>query len=287
MASIITSRTRRVYLRPPKPPFTLNKADPAARGIVAWWPLGHAGLGRGAVDATGNGRHMTMNNTPTVSPGPGLNGTAGRGIAATYNGSNQNHEYTTAPIFTAYPFTIEGWGNSTNATAEQAVAVGTDAAGDDWITLGFAGNVAGDPVRAGRHASGGTERHAATTTGYTVGQWHHACGTFPSTTLATAYIDGGSAGTNGNTVAPTFSDFQHQIGAFKVSSTYFSPFAGRLCDVIIRNVDLTADEVRARFDPKTRWSHYWRLFRKAYSFGVTAATPGGGNRRRRMLMGAS
>ncbi len=284
--NIITRKTRSLYLRPPKPPFELNLDHESTRGIVAWWPLGHAGLSKSAIDASGRGWLLTTNNTPTTGAGP-RNETSGRGIAAAY-ATNQNHEFAGA-VVTAAPLTLEAWFNPNNVTGSHVLlAISDGAVGGAWFQLYAAGADAGDPLRAQAHHIGKpSETFASTTTSFLADTWQHGCATFTSATSRACYLNGGGVGTDTASATPA-AMVRTMVGAFRADptdSTYYGATNGRIADAIIRNVDLTADEAMARWNARTRWAHYWRLRQKVWSFAPPAA-PAGGNRRRRVLMGA-
>lgn len=59
------------------------------------------------------------------------------------------------------------------------------------------GAVASDPVWA--RTAGGSERFAATSTGYSVNTWHHGVAVAAGVSDRRAYIDGGSKGSDANT----------------------------------------------------------------------------------------
>lgn len=115
------------------------------------------------------------------------------------NASSQYLEYGSA-LFSAYPITIACWFNSDDDAAAQTLFSLSDssASNQQFVVLMADGTLTNDPVRALVYDSGGQD-HALSTTGYSTGTWHHACGIFTSATHRAAFIDGGSKGTQTDT----------------------------------------------------------------------------------------
>ena len=84
---------------------------------------------------------------------------------------------------------------------------------------------------------------AETTTGYSVNTWHHAAGTFTSTTARAAFIDGGSKGTDTTSIVPA-NENRISIGRWG-DSTPGNYMSGRICEVGLWDVVLTDDEISA------------------------------------------
>lgn len=153
--------------------------------------------------------------------------------------SSQYMEVDSAPV-TATPLTMAGWFNTDNAAAEQIIVSIVDASlGNQMFAIHARGSEAGDPVSA--FTFGGGYRQALSTTGYTTGVWHHACGVFASPTSRAAYIDGGSKGTNTDSQTPSGID-RTSIGRLGDSSPGFY-MSGYLADIAIWNAALTDAEV--------------------------------------------
>lgn len=269
MPAIITSRTRRLYLRPPDPPWCLNRQHPAARGIVAYWPLGDRTTLFVRDHAAGN-FHLTHNNTPDIGAGP--NG----GLAQIYNGVDEDHEIETGVVGTTPvpPFTFECWFNSISASTQQALIVTMNGdTGTRWYILELGGHVVGDPVRAQAHDPSAGEAFAATTTGYSVNKWHHGAAVFTATNSRTAYIDGGSPGTETASRTDVTSISRTALGAFRGGASYFSPFNGRMVEAVVRSVASSPSELLDRWSPATRWALRYPLRRRTFSFVSGGAAP--------------
>ena len=168
-------------------------------------------------------------------------------MAYDFNGTSQYLNVASAPV-TAVPLTLACWFNSDSATTNQTIlGISADIAGvgntSKWFRLRAAGAVAGDPVQADA-ANSPTFAVAASTSGYTTGTWHHACGVFLSNSSRTIYLDGANSSTNTNSVTP--SDLNgFQIGAIYAEDTnsIAGYTDGRIAEVGIWNAALTAAEI--------------------------------------------
>ena len=163
-------------------------------------------------------------------------------MAYDFNGTNQYLSCASASV-TATPITIACWFYVTNTTAAHNLVGLNSANAVDRYALQARGDVAGDPVRAQVNISG-TSANADTTAAYSANTWTHACGVFLSSTSRTAYINGGSSGTNTTSVSPSGIN-QQSIGAqrFLNNSNGASFTSGRIAEVGIYNVELTAAEI--------------------------------------------
>lgn len=120
------------------------------------------------------------------------------------------------PSIATPPFSLCCWFKVDSATAQHGLLSLGDSAGTvNWFALQAAGHQAGDPV--GATATTTTQGNAFSSTGFSTGTWHHGCAVFTSTSSRTAYIDGGSAVTNTDLVAPTSID-DAGIGTIKRST---------------------------------------------------------------------
>ncbi|MEK6984155.1 MAG: LamG-like jellyroll fold domain-containing protein, partial [Nanoarchaeota archaeon] len=88
-----------------------------------------------------------------------------------------------------------------------------------------------------------TSTTAKTSTGYTVGMWHHACVVFISSTERRAYIDGGSEGIDTTSITPTAAALDNtNIGVLRRSTSIFY-FNGSIDEVAIWNRSLSSAEI--------------------------------------------
>lgn len=145
-----------------------------------------------------------------------------------------------APV-TAVPFTISAWFYSDDVAIAQGVVVISDKdVTAEKFELFIAGQVGGDPVRAITQGGGGVGI-ASSTTGYSANTWHHGCAVFNSTTSRSAFIDGGSKGTNTNSVTPSGMD-RISIGR-RGDASPSNYFSGRIAEAAIWNVAISDAEV--------------------------------------------
>ena len=137
------------------------------------------------------------------------------------------------------PLSIACWFYTDSDSALQSLVTLADVtASSKFYRLQAEGTVAGDPVQA-VYARTSTVS-AATTSGYSTNTWHHALGTFTSVDLRTAYIDGGSKGTEATNMG-VFTPTALAIGRSNDSSPdrYVS---GSIAEVAIWIAVLTDDE---------------------------------------------
>jgi hypothetical protein len=158
--------------------------------------------------------------------------------AAYFSGSTAL--YIDKAVATTLPVTMSCWFNGDSASAGgHMISIADSSASAAYLALIAAGDIGGDPIRAiHRNVSIGA---AISTTGYTVGQWHHACGVFATTTDRRAYIDGGSKGTNSTSISVPTMD---RTGiAVLARSAFDAKFPGALVDVCIWRAALSDYEV--------------------------------------------
>lgn len=162
-------------------------------------------------------------------------------MAFDFNGSSDYLEYT---LSLSYPFTMACWfnGDSTTATGVLLGACNFSGSDDDRMQLNAAGATGGDPIQMGAVTNGGAGVNAQTSTGYTAGTWFHACGVAASATSRTAYINGGSSGSNTTNRAMTGLD-RLVIGSRRAAGTLGAYFDGRIAAVAVWNTGLSAADV--------------------------------------------
>jgi hypothetical protein len=154
--------------------------------------------------------------------------------------SSEYLEIDSTPVVAA-PLTMACWGYITDTTANRCcMFVGDKDSGSDYWRLDFEGGAAGDPIAFISRGTGGNV-NAETSTGFSSGQWHHACGIELSDSSRAVYIDGGSKGTESTTVTPENSD-RVSIGR-SGDSTPGAYFDGRIAEAALWNAALTDAEV--------------------------------------------
>lgn len=121
-------------------------------------------------------------------------------MAGTFaSASSQHLQVGSSPVAAAYPLTMACWANLTSVAATQALIwTGNSAAANHYMTLelrstGFVGATV-------RNTTVFTASSSAAPSANT---WFHACGAFSSSTLRTAYLNGGNSGTNTSSSTPT------------------------------------------------------------------------------------
>ena len=92
-----------------------------------------------------------------------------------------------AAALTAMPLTLAAWFNSADNTNSQDILGIYGSTTSNQYRLNAGGNATGDPVRAVIDSGGGPQL-AATTTGYSLNTWHHACGVFTSSSSRMAKV---------------------------------------------------------------------------------------------------
>jgi hypothetical protein len=164
-------------------------------------------------------------------------------MAVNYNqgGTAEFHEVDTA-VLTAPPITMSCFVNPDRDTEEeQAMFLGDLSVGDQYFALEVSGHIGGDPISAITRS--GTIVSARSSTGFTIGTWHHACAVFAAVNDRKAYIDGGSEGTNGTTHTPTGVD-RTSLGHAGDSSPS-RRFDGQMCEAAIWAAALEIPEIEA------------------------------------------
>lgn len=163
-------------------------------------------------------------------------------MAALFNDANtQFFEVDSAPVLTT-PLTMACWFTAdTIALGLTLVALVDKDLATQWFYLLAQGNITGDPIAASAR-QGATIGRADSTTGYAGdGTWQHAAAVFATTTSRTAYLDGGSAGSNTTLVDPANID-RISVGRLGDSSpsNYHS---GDIAEVAVWDTNLTAAEI--------------------------------------------
>lgn len=160
------------------------------------------------------------------------------------NGSSQ-YARRDAPVASAAPFTVAAWFKSTSDSAFQCLWSEADESTLlDYWRLGLRGHVAGDPL--GLYVRRAGVANAVTSTGYTVGTWHHAMFVETGSQDHKIYIDGGSEGSdtvNDQAPNPAVLD-EMAVGALAYNNGWTQYFAGKVAEVAIWNMALSpADRI--------------------------------------------
>ena len=162
-------------------------------------------------------------------------------MARDFDGTDDKLDVAAVPV-SASPITLAAWFESDSATAVQVlVAIGDTATNDEELALVASGDLAGDPIVLSDRSGAGTTT-VASTTGYTVGRWHHACGIKRNANDRSAYIDGGSRG-NDVSNQPDASGLDTIRIGVRARLTQSLWFNGRIAEVAIWNVALNDEEI--------------------------------------------
>jgi hypothetical protein len=169
-------------------------------------------------------------------------------MAYEFNGTNQYLQVGSA-VVTAAPLTMACWFNVDANNVTHILVSITNQGSQGGITrfaLAARVSTAGGGVDAFASDINNANGIAQSTTPYSVNTWHHGCGVFSSATSRTAYIDGGSAGTNTTNITPTLLErtnigVQFLSGAGGTNGIAFAD--GRIAEVGIWNAALTAAEI--------------------------------------------
>jgi hypothetical protein len=156
-------------------------------------------------------------------------------MAYDLNGTSQY--FSAASPVAALPVTIACFFNADDNTNNQRLVDLYN--GTQYISIGLGGAVAGDPLRIISYNGSGLQI-VTTTTGYSTGQWHHACGVFASSASRTGYLDGGGKAT-GNASFTHYPPNGLIIGRLSTEATQH--LNGRIAEVGIWNAALTDAEV--------------------------------------------
>lgn len=158
-------------------------------------------------------------------------------LARLYDDGNSESLSGAGAVVADGPVTLACWFNSNDAAAVQTLMSIDDSGGPTMMRMVLVGSVGGDPLYFQRGTGGDS---AITTTGYSVGKWHHGCATAQSGTgEIQALIDGGSKGIDGVTAAVASLDLT-SIGWSQKFDEYMS---GRISLPAIWSCILTDSEI--------------------------------------------
>ena len=146
--------------------------------------------------------------------------------------------FTASDLVSAEPFTFASWVNSdVTSTLEYVLSVGDNSGLDHW---GIGIDASDQAIAQAIGAATGTSTTTATISSST---WHHVVGVFTSSTSRTAYLDGTAGTENTTSVSPGFLN-ETAIGKRSRSAGGSDPWDGKISEVAIWNVALTAGEIK-------------------------------------------
>lgn len=143
-------------------------------------------------------------------------------------------------LFTSSGFSMCCWFNPDDLTADHTLlAVSASGSFNGWF-LTLSGTTGGDPIAASSLA--GTQNSAFSTSGLTVGTWHHCCAIFTSDTSRTIFLDGGNSATDTAANSPGGTINQTEIGRTGLGAAQ-NFTNGQIAEVAFWNVALSTSEV--------------------------------------------
>jgi len=144
-----------------------------------------------------------------------------------------------APSLTnVYPVTFSAWAYGTLDTVAMTIMSWVQASSGQGFRILFAGQAAGDPVRA-NVITDTNYISSISSPGFVINTWHNVCGVYTSSTSRTIYLDGRQGLTNTTDRTPT-SLIRIIIGAYGVDN-----FDGNISDVAIWSAALNTDEINS------------------------------------------
>ena len=141
---------------------------------------------------------------------------------------------------TTTPVTLAAWFKVAVTAGYIPLYLGNTITADGWwMGVGADGHVEATAVSGNL----GAYSQAESTTGYTLGTWHHGCSVFESSTSRTAYIDGGNSGTDTVSITPAAAITGFSIGVARSGSGPLGYFNGLIAEVAVWDVALTPAEI--------------------------------------------
>lgn len=262
--------------RKPRGPFVLNRDSIQAKGLIGWWPGFPAG-GPKLYDISGRNHHGALTNfdapysatscwrggvdggfgalrfnlTNTVNLGDNFGGMTALSVSCWYSAFTTN-----ATINRAL---VAKFGNESAFDSSDSFALGVQAFGSRGLTFALGGpNV----VLAATVNQGD-----ATTAIY------HGVATYDGTT-AKVYLNGKLVNSGAASGALNAASGTNCLIGGEVAGTPGGNFDGFIEDVRIYNRALTAAEVWAMYDPKTRWELRYVTGRKIPGYTAAGALTG-------------
>lgn len=269
MPTIITSRTRNLYLRPPTGPWAVNLDSPQAVGLKLWYPmLDGGGPPKPVVGGANLGESATK---PLWRAFPGPSGDSAFGMGRRYNGASS---YDSGPWFTTIDgnskpnqcFTVAMWAAcNTQATQAGLFSLSNSPA----ATFAVSGSI---PVLINVGKTAGKLTYLIGDAAYVDGtraiangrpfQFALTCDTTVATPVFSGYVDGLLDST----------DTTHGFGStdnvalFFLGSGFPVQMDGWVGDFRGYLRVLSAAEAFALYDPRTRWDLYYPIGRRTTSF---------------------
>ena len=262
----------------PQWPFTINRSSPQARGLINWWPFDPRGTT--SLFDIGNRDHGTLQlmdgsnwKTSDRLGGPSLD----------FNGSDEYVQTPSNFLLNANSFTMAVWFKADSDAQGHMIWQG-DGSANGWgaqdETHLSIGNLTGDANSMSFFLGSADASSAGTlfiTISFSDRRWTHAAATVSSLSVSPAaelFVNGVSQGTDTGTLGETSRagwDTDLRIGRPGASTRFYD---GQLAEVRIYGRALTAAEVWALYDPRTRWDLYLPLQPNRFSTMAAALAAG-------------
>lgn len=248
--------------KPPTGPFALNKDSPLARGLVAWWPMGDAGLSY-VPDRAGIS-HLT----PGTRPGAATILDDGH-PALTFASASSQYLGVTLPTGST-GFSAGAWFKTTTTAAQQwIIGCGTSSTVQYWgLAVANDGN-----LRAQVDGQTTVPNAAIATIATSANVLHHGLLVSASTTSTRVYqngVRGTDAATNIGPNAPNQRGII-EVGALFYNSSRGSYFSGSIGELQLWNRILTDDD--ARLLSQHRFELWYPLRSRKWIVGAAATAP--------------
>lgn len=264
--AIVTSRTRDRWSRPVQGPYYPNLDSWQSVGLGPWYPLGDTVLPKYSDFSPGTTKFpLTLNGTRGIGALP-LGGTGWANTGSTSNWLNS----ATSPV-TVYPITLSIMFNVTSAVTAYNPLMLTDngATSSEYIGMYLSNTAHSGTVGALIGHAGIGEKVGYSTTTFGANTPHMATVVFASASSRVAYLDGGGAGSDTNTITPT-GIVGINVGAYRGVSSTFSAINGTVWDARVYNYAMVATQVAEMY---ANWSDlYYQPARVTYSFSQPAQT---------------
>ncbi len=158
-------------------------------------------------------------------------------MARVFDGSTQ-YLSAASTLLTNEPIDMVCFGNTDSDTAVQRlIGLGDGAATSGLFSLGFQGNIAGDPIRGQKINDAAAQANADTSVSFTINTWYVASCSFISDTSRSSFNNGGSKGSDATNISDPTPNFI-SVGA-AVRSVVNLFFDGSLAEAYVLDANMT------------------------------------------------
>lgn len=234
--------------KPPTGPFTLDRDNPIAKGLVAWYPTTGVSAGNYLADRLDK-RHLASVVSATQTSNVETDG----GASIKFGGTGSLVSTLGANLIPTQELSISAWVNPANTGAGGVACLGQFSSGANRFQFDITAGAARWIARSSSTA-------IASVSGVVANKLQHVIGTEISPTSRKVYLNGGTPGTDTTSSGLTIASLDTiQVGGINLSSGYSGPFAGSIADVCIWSVALTAQQVTYVASPANRFALYYPL----------------------------